>query len=176
MKRALVLLMAAALALASSACSEDNKVGSGVDLNLKDAAGGDRLGARTTTTVAPSETTTPQRAAVTASTSTTVRVTTTPPTTEAPKVATLAVRINSDTGGSTQFDPSQAKVYIGSVVEWTNTDEVPRSVEADTGAFSSGTIQPGGKFTYKAEKLGTFNYHDGTRPYAVGALEVIARS
>jgi hypothetical protein len=49
---------------------------------------------------------------------------------------------------------------------------VPRSVEDSAGAFRSPTIPPGGSWDYKANTAGTYNYSDGTRPYAVGQLVV----
>lgn len=175
---AVALLLFAAL----GACSEDNKVGSGVDLDVKSAAGQGRLGQRTTTTAAPTETTAaPQqnlaigRSTTTAAPSTTAPPTTAPPTTAAAQTPTFDIAIAGDNSGTTQFDPAQARVYAGYVVRFTNKDSKPRSVEADQGEFSSGPLQPGESWSYKADTVGRFNYHDGTRPYAVGILEVLAR-
>jgi hypothetical protein len=33
-------------------------------------------------------------------------------------------------------------------------------------------IPPGGTFDFKATTAGSYNYHDGTRPYAVAQLQV----
>lgn len=167
----------AVLFLLLAACGEDNKVGEDVDLGIKSQVEQERLGARTTTT-APPETTVPpeqQKASVGAAPTTTAPPTTAPPTTQAPEKVAIEITINGDDSGTTQFEPSQARVFVGSLVKWTNTDSVTRSLEADDGTFASGPLQPGQSFTYRAEKVGRFNYTDGTRPYAVGALEVIAR-
>jgi plastocyanin len=98
------------------------------------------------------------------------------PTTQPPPPA-FAITINSDAGGATttQFDPSEARVYVNTVVRWINHDSVPRSVAADNHAFASSLLPPGGVFEYHALTPGTFNYHDGTRPYAVGVLQVVGR-
>jgi plastocyanin len=178
-KRLLFLLLLAAVSL--SACGSDNKVGEGVDLNIKDQVNNQRLGAATTTTTAASTATSaPQSAAV--GRSTTTSTTAAPATTAAPvttttakEAPTLEIAINGDSGGQSQFDPSQARVYAGTLVKWTNKDSAPRSVEADDGTFTSPSIAPGETYTFKADKAGRFNYHDGTRPYAVAALEVLAR-
>ncbi len=179
-----LLLLVAVL----GACGEDNKVGEGVDLNIKDQVNSERLGAATTTTTtaAPTETSAPQSAAVGRATTTTaaaaapVASTTTAapapaPTTTTKAAPVLAIAINGDAGGQSQFDPSQARVYVGTTVKWTNADSQPRSIEADDGTFASSTLAPGESFTYKTDRAGKFNYHDGTRPYAVGTLEVSGR-
>jgi plastocyanin len=175
---ALVLVVAA-----FGACGDDNKVGSGVDLGIKSQVEQQRLGARTTTTAAAVATTVATaptgKAGLGEATTTTARpVTTTaaPTTTAVPEERiALEISINGDSSGTTQFEPSAARVFVGSLVKWTNKDTQPRSIEADSGAFNSGTLQPGESFTYKATAAGKFNYHDGTRPYAVGSLEAIAR-
>jgi plastocyanin len=169
----------AALALAS--CGEDNKVGNDKLLTFEEQAKKAQLGATSTTTSAPPTTVaaeSPDRAAIGKATTTTAT-----PTTEAPQATTTTVAevkafevsVNSDNSGTTQFDPSAASIYVGTLIRFTNSDTVPRSVEADSGEFNSGPIAPGASWTYKATKVGKFNYHDGTRPYAVGALEVVAR-
>jgi plastocyanin len=168
------------LFLLLAACGEDNKVGEGVDLGVKSQVEQERLGARTTTT-APPDTAPPsqEKASVGATTAPPTTQppapTTAPPTTQAPEKVAIEISINGDSSGTTQFEPSQSRVFAGSLVRWTNKDTVARSVEADGGAFNSGMLEPGQSFTYRADQVGRFNYTDGTRPYAVGALEVIAR-
>jgi hypothetical protein len=162
-----------------AACGEDNKVGEGVDLGVKSQVEQERLGARTTTTTPP-ETAPPSQekasvGATTAPPTTPPPPPTAPPTTQAPEKVAIEIGINGDSSGTTQFEPSQSRVFAGSLVKWTNKDSVARSVEADDGAFNSGMLEPGQSFTYRADTIGRFNYTDGTRPYAVGALEVIAR-
>ena len=168
-----------------AACSSKQTVGTGVDVNVKGAY--NRLGA-TSTTAAGAATAVTQPSGhlgIGASPSTTQVALTVRPattavravvTTQAPPTIALDIAIHGDTGTSTtQFDPSAARVYVGSLVRWTNRDTVARSVVADTGAFSSGMVAPGATFVYKAGTVGSFNYHDGTRPYAVGTLDVIAK-
>jgi plastocyanin len=83
----------------------------------------------------------------------------------------FVIKIQSDSAGY-QFEPRVAAVAAGTIVRWTNTDSVARSVEADQGQFKSSSIPPGGSFDYATSAKGQFNYHDGTRPYAVGTLGV----
>lgn len=176
----------AALAIASivlSACGGDNKVGDDKILDFKEEAQG-RLGA-TTTTAPPVETTAVPAAggkagiggAVSTAPPTTAAPVTAPPetTTTERKQAVFEVVINGDNAGATQFDPSASRVYAGTLVRFVNRDTEPRSVEADDGAFQSPPIAPGDSWTYNANTPGRFNFHDGTRPYAVGSLEVLSR-
>lgn len=187
---ALRLLAAPLLLVALAGCGQDNKVGDKVDLGIKSQVEQERLGARTTTTAAAATASTTAsapvgKAGVGEATTPPPPTTAAPrPTTTAPPAATTAppqerialeIAISGDSSGTSQFDPSAARVFAGSLVRWTNKDSQSRSVEADAGEFSSGLLQPGESFTFKAATPGKFNYHDGTRPYAVASLEVIAR-
>jgi plastocyanin len=172
----IVMVVVAALA---AACGGENKVGDDQLLNFQDQAN-NRLGV-TTTTAVPATTTTVQggaKAGVGAATTQPKATTTTAAavvtTTTARQAPVTEIAINSDAGPS-QFDPAQAAAYVGGVFRWTNKDTVARSIVADDGSFTSRSLPPGGTFELKAEKVGTVNYHDGTRPYAVGAIQVIAR-
>lgn len=160
------VLAALILAVVVAGCGESNEVGSDVNLNIKDQAEDARLGESTTT--APTSSIPGERAALGATT-------TAPETTTTVQAVTLTITINSDSGAATQFEPSAARVYLGSLVEWINNDSVARSVIAEGGAFDSGDIPPGGTYRYNAAAAGQISYTDGTRPYAVGTLEVIAR-
>lgn len=98
-----------------------------------------------------------------------------PPPTQKPQAAHFPIGIYGDTSGHGQFEPSAARVYTGTIITFTNHDSQPRSVvEADhtPALFDSGSIPPGGTWNYSAAAPGTFNYHDGTRPYAVAYFQV----
>lgn len=167
MTRATRLLAVSLVVVASLAwaCGGDTTVGEKIDTkDLGKSATGARLGERATAapTKAPARTTAPKVAA---------RPTAKPK--AAPQGPAITVKIQGDNAaGGSQFDPRIARVARGSVVRWTNVDKVARSVEADGGAFRSPKIAPGGHWDYTAAASGSFNYHDGTRPYAVGTLEV----
>jgi plastocyanin len=75
---------------------------------------------------------------------------------------------------SSGYDPYYIRVFQGGVIQVTNNDTQARTVTADRGEFDSGSIAPGGKWTYAANTVGKFNFHDETRPFVVGTLEVIA--
>ena len=72
------------------------------------------------------------------------------------------------------YDPYYIRVFQGGVVSVTNRDAQSRTVTADRGEFDSGSIAPGETWTYDANRVGKFNFHDETRPFVVGTLEVLA--
>lgn len=163
-------IVAVALSLLMlAACSEDNQVGTGVKVE-KGAGGTNRLGV-TTTTEAPATTAAPE---TTAAPATTARpaATTAPSQTTAPQAKAFVIEIHGDSSGNNKFDPPQAAVRLGTVVRWVNKDSDPRSVQSEDAGFKSDLLPPGGSFEYKTDQKGTFNYQDGTRPYAVGVLQV----
>lgn len=163
------LSLAVLLALGAAACGDSSKVGEGLEAKKGEKGGADcRLGECVTSTTGGPTTTAP-------ATTTTVRPTTTvkaATTTTAPKAAMFVIKVQNDSTSGGQFSPRLAVVRKGTVVRWTNTDTVARSVEADEGRFKSPSIPPGGSYDYVADTPGDFNYHDGTRPYAVGTLQV----
>jgi len=172
--RRTIRLVIALLALVglTAACGGEKDVGDESLLEGTDGGEDDgRLGETTTTTTtapaAPTETTAPA-----APTETTAPPATQPPTTVA-AAPSVEVAINSDTTAGGQFQPRVAQVPSGAIVRFVNRDSVPRSVVADTGAFDSGEIAPGGSWDWVAGGAGSYNYSDGTRPYAVGSVEVV---
>jgi hypothetical protein len=60
-------------------------------------------------------------------------------------------------------------------VRFQNNDTVARSVVSNDNKFRSPSIPPGGSWVLTLPTPGTYNYQDGTRPYAVGSIRVVAR-
>lgn len=170
--RALAVLAAAAVAVA--ACSSETSVGSAeLTEGLEGGDGGLRLGE--TTTVPPLVTTAPPDAGTaTTAPPTTAPATTAPQTTTTAPTVVFEIAINPDGVGEGQFEPRVAQVFVGTIVRWVNRDTTTRSVVANDGSFASGDIPPGGVWEYRADTPGTFNYGDGTRPYAQGTLQVLS--
>jgi len=156
-----------------SGCGGNNKVGSKSLVNFKDQAQ-QRLGATTSTVAGPATTAAGGSGHLGIGGATTTTAAPRATTTVAPQQA-FEIDINGDNSGTTQFDPPAARVFVGTSVKFINKDTVARSVESDNNAFASGPIAPNGSWTYKPAAAGQFNYHDGTRPYAVGSLEVVSK-
>lgn len=75
------------------------------------------------------------------------------------------------------YDPYYIRILPGGTVKVTNHDAQPRSVTADKGEFDSGLLQPGESWVGGPfNEVGKFGFHDETRPYVVGTLEVCSES
>ncbi len=157
---------------AAGACGGSNKVGDKSLLNVQDKINNCRVGECTTTTPAPAA------AAATTTTKPGANLGIKPATTQPPTVTTVVreqvITINSDTsGGTSQFDPNSVTVFTNYPVRFQNKDTVARSVVfADR---RSPSIEPGKSWTTTFAAAGNFPYQDGTRPYATGSVQVIAR-
>lgn len=158
-----LLVLLALLLFTGVACSENNEVGSGVEVQEGD---GDDSGAirDTTTTVAPT-TAPPATAAPTTAAPTTTKATA-PPTTQQQVALTISIANRS------QYDPSIGAVRTGQLVEWVNNDSIDRRVVASDGAFASPPIPPGGRWQWKASVPGEHNYSDPDVPFGVGKISV----
>jgi|SRR5579862_5931730 len=61
------------------------------------------------------------------------------------------------------FTPSQITVAKGGSVTWTNNDTISHAVVDDlsnVGGPDSGSIPPGGTYSFTFNKTGSFQYHD----------------
>lgn len=157
-RRALLLLAVLGLLL-GAACAQDEKVGSGVNVEGGGGQGGPRLG-ETTTTAPPPETTAAPR--------TTQAPTTRPPTTQ-PPTTQRQVAITIEIANRSEYNPTIARVPRGAVVRWVNKDSIERQVVANDGAFTSPKIPPGGIFDWVANVPGEHPYSDPDVPFAAGA-------
>lgn len=167
-----ILTTLAAIALLLAACGEDNSVGDAAAFEF-DQQQAEALGGSTTTTEVVEDTvpdvtstTAAQQTATTAAPQTT---TTLPP--EQQEVS-IEVLIQEDSTGQA-FKERIVAVPVGGKVRFRNTTSVARSVVADNGAFNSGDIAPGAVWIWTANAPGQYNYTDGTRPYAVGTVDVV---
>jgi plastocyanin len=70
------------------------------------------------------------------------------------------------------YSPASITVARGSAITWVNNDTVTHTVTADAGAFSSGNLAPGQKFTETFVAKGTFTYHCKLHPNMHGVVIV----
>jgi plastocyanin len=84
-----------------------------------------------------------------------------------------------DTGGGDSvaivdfaFQPMATFVGAGDTVTWSNTGAVAHTVDADSGAFESSTINPGGSFSQTFDAAGVYTYHCDFHPSMRGMVIV----
>lgn len=168
--------------LIGGACGKDTKVGSDDLTNFQSEGGPGALGGATTTeapaavetTAAPAAapTTAPKAAPTTTAKPAPTTTAAAPPTT-AP--VSIVVKIQGDAQGNA-FEPSNSRVFSGSIIRFQNVDGAAHQIRARNGEFQSPSLAPNATWDYKVTLgPGTYEYTDATRPYAVGYIEVVAR-
>jgi plastocyanin len=70
------------------------------------------------------------------------------------------------------FVEDRLEIPAGSVVEWTNHDDVVHTVSAADGTWQSGPIEPGETWRARFAEPGTFTYYCGPHPFMKGAVTV----
>ena len=69
--------------------------------------------------------------------------------------------------------PATTTVAKGSTVIWNNKDAIAHTVTSDDGTtFSSGSLDPGGTFSFVASTPGSFPYHCNFHSHMKGTLTV----
>ena len=85
---------------------------------------------------------------------------------------TVVVSITTDSSGSFTFSPSSLTIAPGTTVIWKNMTQVPHTVTSNSGAFDSGTISPGGSFSFKFTQAGSYSYHCQIHPFMTASVTV----
>lgn len=70
------------------------------------------------------------------------------------------------------FQPGSLAVPVGTTLRWHNSGAAPHTVTANTGAFDSGTIAPGGNFSETLSAPGLYMYHCNIHPNMTGTVMV----
>jgi amicyanin len=72
------------------------------------------------------------------------------------------------------FNPTSIHAKVGEKVTWTNSDSPPHNVTYVSGPkfASSGTINPGGKFSITLTKPGTIHYVCTIHPFMKATIVV----
>src|SRR5262245_22654119 len=70
------------------------------------------------------------------------------------------------------FVPDSLDVSVGTTVTWINSDSTSHTSTSDVTAWNSGTLPPGGRFSFAFQTAGTFRYHCAIHPGMVGTISV----
>lgn len=87
----------------------------------------------------------------------------------APAPAAAAVQI-----GNFTFKSPLLTVKPGTVVTWTNGDDIPHTVVSKDGLFKSKVLDTGDRFTFTFAKTGQFGYFCSLHPHMTGTIVVKA--
>jgi plastocyanin len=63
-------------------------------------------------------------------------------------------------------------VAAGTTVTWTNSDAVAHTSTSDTTGWNSGTVAPGGQFSFTFQTPGRYAYHCTIHPGMIGTVVV----
>ena len=84
----------------------------------------------------------------------------------------VSIISGASTMTTTAYAPNPITIAAGGSVTWTNNDSTTHTATASNGAWSSGSIGPGGKFTMTFQTAGSFPYHCTIHPTMTGILVV----
>ena len=70
------------------------------------------------------------------------------------------------------FSPTAVTINFGDTVIWRNADTTNHQVVADSGAFASPILRPGGTYSFTFRAAGTFRYRDALEPRERGRIVV----
>ena len=87
----------------------------------------------------------------------------------APAPAAAAVRIENFT-----FKDPTVTVKLGTIVTWTNADDIPHTVVSKDGLFKSKVLDTGDRFSFTFAKPGQFGYFCSLHPHMTGTIVVKA--
>lgn len=74
--------------------------------------------------------------------------------------------------GNFTFDPPVLKVKAGTVVTWTNEDDIPHTVASADRAFKSKALDTGDKYTFTFTAPGTYEYFCSLHPHMTAKIIV----
>ena len=70
------------------------------------------------------------------------------------------------------FDTPDLSASVGQTIMWTNTGAQAHTITADDNSLDSGSIDPGGTFSFSPTSPGTFAYHCTPHPWMKATITV----
>jgi len=86
--------------------------------------------------------------------------------------SSVTIPSGASTLGNRAFAPDDLAIAVGTTVTWTNSDAVAHTSTSDASGWNSGTITPGGRFSFAFQTAGTFPYHCAIHPGMIGTIVV----
>ena len=72
------------------------------------------------------------------------------------------------------YEPARITVLAGTTVTWRNGDSLNHTVTAESDAFDSGYVAPGGSFSFTFAKQGHYAYHCLIHKFMKGSVDVFS--
>jgi plastocyanin len=70
------------------------------------------------------------------------------------------------------FTPATLTVKVGTQITWVNADDIPHTIVSDNQSFKSKVLDTDEKFTFTADKPGTYSYFCSIHPKMTGKVIV----
>jgi plastocyanin len=86
--------------------------------------------------------------------------------------ASVTIPTGAESLGNRAYAPDDLSVAAGATVTWTNSDSVAHTSTSDVAGWNSGTVAPGGRFSFTFQTPGTYSYHCTIHPGMVGTVVV----
>ena len=86
--------------------------------------------------------------------------------------SSVSIVSGASTKGSSAYNPNPITITHGQSVMWVNNDTTTHTSTSDNNTFNSGSIAPGGSFSFMVPNAGTFTYHCTIHPGMVGTVTV----
>jgi plastocyanin len=86
--------------------------------------------------------------------------------------ASVTIPAGAEALGNRAFAPDDLDIEAGTTVTWTNADVVAHTSTSDGNGWNSGTVAPGGRFSFTFPTAGTFRYHCAIHPGMIGTVVV----
>jgi len=86
--------------------------------------------------------------------------------------SSITIPVGASILGKGAFAPDSLNVGVGTTVTWMNTDTVAHTSTSDGNAWNSGSLAPGGQFSFAFQSPGTFSYHCAIHPGMIGTVVV----
>ena len=86
--------------------------------------------------------------------------------------SSVLIPVGAASLGDRAYTPDDLNVPVGTTVTWMNTDSLPHTSTSNAPGWNSGTVAPGGQFSFAFQTAGTFPYHCMIHPGMVGTVIV----
>jgi plastocyanin len=85
---------------------------------------------------------------------------------------TVAIPLGASVQTTAAYVPDSITVSVGTIVKWTNNDNVAHDVTSKNNVFFSGNMGPGATFSQTFQSTGSFPYYCTIHPGMVGTVTV----